>query len=203
MRMLRSILLILTLPLMAGCLSLEQGYPDKRFYAFETARTGAPRSGRSEQHLRVRSLRVSPRFEQAEFVMREAPSRYASDFYNVFFAPPASLITEELYSWLSQSELFGSIAGDSSFVEATHVLEGAVTDLYGDLGDEPAAVLGLQIFVIALEDERARLVLKLDLKERVAIGADDPEALIKGWNEALRRLLERCEQELAEAMLDS
>ena len=103
-----------------GCLKLGKGYPEKRYYVLRApSRPGEarPPDGGSEEILKVGRFRISPLYEGKEFVYQKEDLRYESDFYNVFFIPPASLITEEVRRWLGGSARFQHVMDPASHAE--------------------------------------------------------------------------------------
>ena len=75
---------------LAGCVDFSSPYPDRRFYALEAVRPGAPREPASGATLRVRRFRAARAAEGQEFAARTGENAWESDFYHGFFTPPAS-----------------------------------------------------------------------------------------------------------------
>jgi hypothetical protein len=81
----------------------------------------------------------------------------------------------------------------------THLLEGAVTALYGDFSDPtaPQAVMEIQFF---LSDPLAANPPKILFQTGFRIEAEIPEptsqALIQGWNNSLQGILQNFENDL-------
>ena len=102
---------VLVLLAVSGCVDLKASYPDRRFYTLETSRTGALRSPAAGTVLRVRRLTASKLCDGSELVTRTGESTYETDFYNVFFVPPAMQAGEQTQRWLTGAGLFGSVVG--------------------------------------------------------------------------------------------
>jgi cholesterol transport system auxiliary component len=183
-----------------GCLNLAKGYPEKKFYVLRAARKGGPPSRTAGELpvLKVPRFRVSPLYDGKEFVYRKDDLTYESDFYNVFFISPASLLTEEARRWLSASGRFQHVIDPSSRLEGALVLEGMVTSLYGDFREKesPRAVLEIQIALIENPEAGSRVVFKKDYRQETALAQRSAAGLARGWNEGLGRILTALEEDL-------
>ncbi|MBI2364667.1 MAG: membrane integrity-associated transporter subunit PqiC [Deltaproteobacteria bacterium] len=181
----------LLLALASGCVAIERSYPDKRYFVLEVNRNVNPSNPPGRGVLQVANIRVSPRYEDKGFVYRTSGSGYESDFYNQFLVSPAALLGEELRKGLAQSEIFRHVINASSQLEPTHVLEGVVNALYGDFRDPgaPKAVLEMEFFLRKESPSKAEIVAAKRYAKSVAVTGRSPEALVKGWNEALDAIL--------------
>lgn len=181
-----------------GCVSLDRPVVEKRQYVLEARRSGdAPATPRGGV-LDVRTFRASPRSAGTKFVYRTADDVYESDFYRVFWAPPTALVADEVRRWLAASGVFEDVLEPGSAVEPSYLLEGAISDLYGDFrpGETPRAVLGVRVALVDVRNRASRIVLSRDYAAEVALPAADPDLLVEGWNTALRRILEELETDL-------
>jgi uncharacterized lipoprotein YmbA len=176
---------------LSGCVSIEKSYPDKRYFVFEVARNVSSSNAPGDGILQVSNIRVSPRYEDKGFVYRTSGSSYESDFYNQFLISPAALLGEEVRKGLAQSQIFRHVINASSQLEPTHVLEGVVDALYGDFRDPgaPKAVLEMEFFLRKESASKAEIVAAKRYAKSVAINGRSPDALVKGWNEALEAIL--------------
>jgi cholesterol transport system auxiliary component len=180
-----------------GCVSLSASYPEKHYYALEVARPGEPLLPVSQAVLKVRKFRISPSFEGKEFVYRISEARYEADFYNEWFIPPHAMLTQQVLNWLTEGNVFQYVMDSTGPVSATHSLEGSVTGLYGDYRATPAkAVLGLQFFLVHEASSPADILLHQEYRQEVELMEKSPEALVKGWNEALRLILTALDEDL-------
>jgi ABC-type uncharacterized transport system auxiliary subunit len=104
---------------------------------------------------------------------------------------PAALVGEELRKGLAQSQIFPHVINASSQLEPTHVLEGVVDALYGDFRDPgaPKAVLEMEFFLRKESASKADIVAAKRYAKSVAVTGRSPEALVKGWNEALSEII--------------
>ena len=187
---------VLTL-MLSGCVSRK--YVERNSFALEVSR-GEAASSQSETILRVRTLRVSPRYEGKRFVYRGESLSYETDFYNEFLTSPDTMITEEVRRWLADSGLFGQVVDFSGQVDPTHILEGMVTDLYGDFGEptQPKAALQMEFYLSEDIAGRSKIVFKNRYRKEARIKRDLPEELVQGWNKALAIILTDFERDLKE-----
>jgi ABC-type uncharacterized transport system auxiliary subunit len=194
------------LALLAGCVSLERSYPERRYFVLELAPSnpGPERAGRGV--LQVTSARVSPRYADQNFVYRRSEARFESDYYNQFLISPSVLITEEMRRALEHAGLFQYVVGPAHSLPATHTLDTSVNALYGDFQDlqAPQAVLEIEFFLSreapeptnnpALSsssdslDLTSGVVLHKRYRRVVPVTERTPEALVQGWDKALHEI---------------
>jgi cholesterol transport system auxiliary component len=182
----------------SGCVSLAKTFPEKHYFALDAVRQGEPAASVSGSILKIHRFHISPRFEGKEMVYRTSDTRYEADFYNEWFISPAAMVTQQAQNWMTNAGLFQHVVDASSYLDASHILEGAVTALYGDYRQKgsPKAVLDLQIILIHDGPIRADIVFRRDYHQTVDLAATSPEMLTRGWNEGLRRILEGFEKDL-------
>ena len=185
---------------LAGCMSRK--YVEKGTFVLDVSRNGAASPSDSTAILRVRTLRVSPRYEGKSFVYRTSDLGYESDYYNEFFSPPDTMMTEEVRDWLQGSGLFGEVVDYTGQLEHTHVLEGEVIDLYGDYsergGARSKAVLGVEFRFIQEIDAESKLIFQRRYRKAIPVASTAPDVLVQGWNDALRKILTELEADLRE-----
>ena len=189
-----------------GCIRLAKGSPEKHYYALDVARPTAESPVlRKEAILKIRKLRISPRFEGTEIVYRTSEARYRSDFYNEWFIAPSAMVTQQLQSWLTNARLFQHVVDTSSSLEAGYLLEGAVNALYADLrlNGSPKAVLTMQIVLIRDRPAHEEIVFRREYQEVTDLADSSPDELVKGWNHGLRHSLTQLEEDLRNADLDT
>lgn len=183
---------------LAGC-SLKQASPAKQTFLLEAVRGGDARSGGSGAVLRVREVHVAPAFEGRGFVYRTSEFGYRSDFYHEFLTAPRNLIAGQLQSWLGASRLYRGVVPLGAAGEATHLISANVSALYGDFRDAsaPRAVLAIEFNVSGNEGADGRASFLKRYREEFPITGRHPEAVVKGWSEALARVLAALERDLA------
>ncbi|MDF0676992.1 MAG: ABC-type transport auxiliary lipoprotein family protein [Nitrospira sp.] len=182
---------------LGGCVNLDRSYPEKHSYILEAVHPGETRASIPETVLKVRKFRVSPAFEGKELVYRTSDARYEGDFYNEWFVPPNAMITQQVMNWLTRAGLFQYVMGSSGPLPATHMLEGTLTALYGDYRATPAkAVLVVQFFLLHEASGQAEVLWHQEYRKEVNVMEQKPEALVSGWNEALRLILSALDEDL-------
>ncbi len=187
--------------LAAGC--MKRQYVKRDTYALDVSRPGPVSSVETDAVLRVRTLRVSPRYESKSFVYRSGDLSYETDYYNQFFASPDIMITEEVREWLQGSGLFRQVFDYTGQAEHTHVLEGEVIDLYGDFsrGTQPKAAIDVRFRLIRDTPGRSEILFQKHYRRELPVGIDTAEALVGGWNKALEDILTDLEKDLREVDL--
>jgi cholesterol transport system auxiliary component len=192
---------ILALLAVSGCVDLKASYPDRRFYTLEPSRTGALRTPAAGTVLRVRRFTASKLCDGSELVTRTGEATYETDFYNVFFAPPALMAGEQTQRWLSGSGLFGTVVGNGSSVVETHILEGNLVALHGDVthGDLAAAVVEMQFMLVRVTSDPAAVLFQKTYRQAIPVGSGEPAEMVKGWVEGMAKILAVLEEDLAGA----
>ena len=189
---------LLLFVLSAGCVSLERSYPEKRYFVVELGENAQQSNPAGDQTLLVSGLRVSPRYADKSFVYRTSESGYESDFYNQFLTSPDTMLSEELRKGLAASPAFKYVIGPSSQLQPNYVLEGSVNALYGDFRnlDKPAAVLEIEFFLHNEDNANPGIVLQKRYTKTAPISGRSPEALVKGWSQALSAVLTELNSDL-------
>ncbi len=187
-----------------GCIKLDKGPPEKRYYALEAARPVEAAASSPGAILKVRKFRISPPFEGAEIVYRTSEARYEADFYNEWFTSPSAMLTQQLVNWLTNARLFEHVVDSSSFIEADYLLEGTVSALCADLrmNGSPKAVLHIQIVLIQGRPAHDRIVFRREYQEAVDVADSSPDALVNGWNRGLQHSLITLEKDLRNVDLE-
>lgn len=185
-----------------GCVSLERSYPEKRYFVIEVkdAQSGNPGDG---QILSIVNLQISPRYADRGFIYRTSDTEYESDFYNQFLSSPAVMITEETRKALAASAKFKFVVGPTSSLTANYVLEGSINALYGDFRkpSAPAALLEIEFFLHNENPGNPGIVLQKRYLKSVPLKEKSPEALAKGWSEALEGIVANFVADVSERKL--
>ena len=190
--------LLLGLLVLSSCVNLAKSNPERQYYALDVTRqagAGAPVTGTV---LEVRRFAVSPAFQGQELVYRTDDTRYESDFYNQWFVPPSTMLTQQAQNWLINAQLFEHVVAASSYIEATHRLEGTVTDLYGDYrqNDRRKAVVGLRMVLIEDNPTRTAILFQRDYHQMVEVTDTSPDGLTLAWNQGLEQVFIAFEEDL-------
>lgn len=198
-------ILVLAALLAAGCtVAPEKAYPVKHQYVLHAERDDAPEAGSAGPNLRVRLFRASSPFSGTQLVYRRSDVRFETDFYNEFFAPPASMITAQARRWLGASNAFGSVVDVGSLVNARYLLEGNIVTVHGDYAnaEKPTAVLEIQFFLIDDSGNENAIVFHKTYRKTAPLASDEPVKLVKGLNTCLREILKSLEADLKTVVVE-
>jgi uncharacterized lipoprotein YmbA len=153
--------------------------------------------------LKVGAIAVAAPFRGKSMVYREGDLKYESDFYNEFFVAPSAMLTEGAATWLAGAGVFREVLPAAANADGDFVLEGFVSEFYGDYRDpaKPAAVLTGKFLLIDNRVLSGVPIWQTELKQRVALTSRSPDALAAGLNGAWSAMLGDLSRELAAAKL--
>jgi cholesterol transport system auxiliary component len=173
----------------AGC-SIGKPIRQATTYVIELP-VAAPAAARRPETLRMGNVRVAAPFAGDALVYRMDEVRYTADPYNAFIAEPTRMLGSRMAEWLDRAGPFQSVAQPESVRAAPYILEATVSELYGDFrpGYAPAAVVTVQFALLDLTGARSKVVLERTIGRRVAIQRATPDALVRGYGEALAEIL--------------
>jgi len=196
---------LVVVPLMlVGCVNLNKSYPEKRSFALDLKSEQPPTSTAGSAVLRVSRFRVSPMFAGRAMVYRLGELQYDNDFYSEWLVSPSVLLTEQVQGWLSKSNRFQFVLTGMNHVEPTHVLEGTVTEFYGDYrsSGSPQAVFAVELMLI--DDRKDETVLfRRNYRKEVPLAGQAPDALAAGLSQAARQVLIDFDRDLNGVSLES
>jgi cholesterol transport system auxiliary component len=186
----------------SACVRLGSKPLEKHYYQISPTRSAQKADAPRDIVLMVRRLSVSDLYNSRELVYRGAEGSVDSDFYNLFFVNPGSMLTTELRRWLRESGRFSHIIEPGSMVVPTLTLEGTVNALYGDYsGAQPAAVVEMQFFLVDESTADNAIVFSGSYAERVPVADADPQTLVKAMTQGVERIYASLETDLASAPL--
>ena len=173
---------------------------NQRNFLLEVSRDSPQLKTSKDVILDVKSFSINTTFSTKSLVYRKGQSEYETDFYNQFLIRPDDMITEKTRSWLSESGLFKWVLEPGSYTDATHVLEGNITALYGDFrGDSsPKASMKIRIFLIKLPEKS--IVFGKTYEAVSEFGDRKAEFLIEAFDNCLANILSNLEQDLQEQL---
>ena len=175
----------------AGCGVLRREYPERQQFVLEVTPPETSDPPVDGPVLGVSRFRTSPLLSGTSFVYRTGDQTFESDFYNVFWTPPASMVANETGKWLRSSGIFSDVVDPGSLTPRTYALEGAIAELYGDYRNPaaPAAVMGLRFALVDVQGKEPKVLLHKDYSVSHPIPTGTPTALAAGWNAELGEIL--------------
>ncbi len=133
------------------------------------------------------------------FTYKASAYEWENDPYNDFLVAPSQMMTEIVRKWVTESDFYRSVAVAGEPSGQDWQIRVSVSELYGDFARlDPQAVLRLEVRVFRNRGGEAVLVSTGTYRQEVAVEQRTPEALVVGWNEALRRALLAMSKGLAE-----
>jgi cholesterol transport system auxiliary component len=153
--------------------------------------------------LKVGIVEVAAPFRGKSLVYRQTDLKYEADFYNEYFVSPSAMLTEGAGTWLAAAKVFRDVLPAGANADGDYVLEGFVSELYGDDRDatQPAAVLTAKFFLIDNRTLTGVPVWQTELKQRIALSGRSTDALVVGLNTAWAAMLGDLASQLAAAPL--
>ena len=147
---------------------------------------------RSQRVVSIRSLRVAAPFDDRSLVYRVGDFSYEADPYAEFLVSPAESLRPPIRSWMRQSDLFQTVVEPGSALKPNSMAEITVVELYGDFRRpaEPAAVLTVRFVLLDAPDGiPGKLNFEQEYSQRILLQGRSANALMAGWNEALKQIL--------------
>jgi uncharacterized lipoprotein YmbA len=187
--------------ILAAC-SIGKPIPQATTYVIEPAPPARTAGTRRAEVLRMGYVRVAASFAGNSLVYRTDDVQYVSDPYNAFIADPAAMLGSRMADWLDRAGPFKGVAqpgSAQSAKSAPYVLEATVTDLYGDFraGMPPAAAMTIQFAVVDMSGPRAVTLYERTIGRRVEIAQATPDALMRGYGQALAEILTQLDADLS------
>jgi cholesterol transport system auxiliary component len=185
---------------LGGC---SRPSPVKQTYLLQAPAATQAATAPRPSTLKVGTISVAAPFRGKSMIYREGELKYESDFYNEFFVAPSAMLTEGAATWLAAAGVFREVLPAAANADGDFVLEGFVSELYGDYRDaaKPAAVLTGKFFLIDNRVLSAVPVWQTELTQRVALSRRSPDALALALNGAWAAMLGDLSRELAAAKL--
>lgn len=176
---------------------LDKPPVEQRYYTLDATRPAAAAAPAGAPVLAVRRFRSSPGYEGRELVFASGGGAFRTDFYNVFFAPPAAMIGDEAREWLDRSGLFGAAVAATSQADPHYALEGSLTAVHGDQeGGRHRAVLEVQFLLIDSRAANTPILFQRQYRRARPVADGTAAALAGGLNAALADILAELEADL-------
>ena len=131
----KSFCAVLSALFLSGCFSLSSPAPDVKAWSVEPVSTGGeptrPIEGGSLLFgaTRLGGIVVNAPYDKTQFAVRRADGTLAFDYYNVFAAPPSSLLRASAQNRLAADGRLGHVVNQASVVTSDAQAEVVVKDL--------------------------------------------------------------------------
>ncbi|HXX86443.1 MAG TPA: ABC-type transport auxiliary lipoprotein family protein [Casimicrobiaceae bacterium] len=188
--------------LLAAC-GLSRPAPVKQTYLLQPQPPAQAANTPRQGTLKVGAIAVAAQFRGKDLVYRETDLKYEADFYNEFFVAPSAMLTESAATWLAAARVFNDVLPSSANANGDYVLEGFVSELYGDYRDaaKPAALLSAKFFLIDGRNVSGVPVWQTELTQRVALSGRGPDQLAAALSSAWAAILNDLARQLAAVQL--
>lgn len=179
--------------------SIGKPLPEPNTYAVQASvPDSVPSAASRSESLRIGSVRVAAAYAGTPLVYRTDEVRFISDPYSQFMAAPGAMLGDQMGAWLGRAGPFTTVTEPESTLPAHYVLEATVTELYGDFrpGRTPAAQFAVQYVLIDETGVRPKAVLERTIAKRVDLPRASPDALVRGYGDALAESLGELSKDL-------
>jgi len=184
--MIRTLGVMLPAFALVGCLSRPP--LNIQTFAFSSPVLVATNAAASNEVLGIKTLQVSPPFDERPMVYRTGEYSYERDPYAEFLASPAELLVAPVTEMLLRDGCFGSVVKAGDAVKPDLLVEIRINQLYGDIrkSENPMAILAMQVIVMdATNGMPGKVILQRNYSRQIPIKSSAPAALMGGWNQAL------------------
>jgi cholesterol transport system auxiliary component len=190
-----------------GACSFSRPAPVKTMVLVEAAPPPAAATTRAAS-LRIGVINVAAPFRGRTLVFRKDDITYESDFYSEFFVAPSAMLAEATAKALVAAKVFKRVIPPGAAPDdSEYVLDGFVSELYGDLREagKPAAVLTATFYLSSATAAAvtAKVLWSREYRQRVPAADVSPAALARAWNTALSTMLADLARDLATADLSA
>ncbi len=192
---------LLSVVTLSGCTSSPLA--NKLQYMLDPGRPQQVAEQQIQRVLEVDRFTIEAAFASRSLVYRVDELQYQADYYNEFLVAPAVMVTEHTRDWLARSGLFVRVSGPGARGAPTHLLEGNVIELYGDLRNKKAsaAVMQIRCFVSKFDAQgRPTLAFTRDYAETSPLESRDPAGLVDAYSRCFQKILASLQNDLAERL---
>ncbi len=188
-------LVLSTTLVLSSCVS--SSYPVRQAYMLQAKYPHAKRHAHNRSQLQVLGTTIVPQFATSEIVYRLSHLTYTTDYYNIFFIPPAQQITQITTLWLQHSGLFGDVV-NASLIPSDYYLQSKVLQLYADNQHKPKVfgVLTMQFTLLQQTQAGRRIVFVKTYAQQLPVLARNTHGLIRVWNHELDNILTKLTRDI-------
>jgi len=192
--MIKHILLFAAVFVLTACSLPSRSPVTPTSFMVNPERSGAPLKTRTSYWLKIGSVSVATPYDGKSLVYRLGDQRFEKDFYNVYTALPAEMISNAERRWINQSGIFSAAVGQSNTLFPYYTLQASVNEFYGDYRVRPEAVVSIEFFLTFESGGRSNPMIGSNrYTKRIALKDNTPEALVVGQQQALAEILKEYE----------
>ncbi|WP_144299678.1 ABC-type transport auxiliary lipoprotein family protein [Elioraea rosea] len=194
----RRTLLLAAPAILAACSNpLTQPFPDKKLFVLDVRRPQRLPANPRGRVLVLRTIAAAPGAELRGIATRLEGGQVRTDFWNEFFAPPASLVQDQLRTWLADAGIFSAVVDQGTRTTPGLALEGVLNGLFAEgAATPPTARAQMQMLLLGLDRSPPRVVAQGEYDRRAQIASLEPAAIVAGFNVALAAIFSEIEAAL-------
>ena len=166
-------------------------------YMVNPERSGVPLKNRTSYWLKIGPVSVAAPYDGRSLVYRLGDQRFEKDFYHVYTALPAEMVSNAERQWINQSGIFSAAVGQSNTFFPYYTLQATVNEFYGDYRVRPEAVVSMEFFLTVENGGKVNpMIGNIRYTKRIALKDNTPAALVLGQQQALAEILREYEVQL-------
>jgi uncharacterized lipoprotein YmbA len=160
-------------------------------------RSGPPLKNRTSYWLKIGPVSVAAPYDGRSLVYRLGDQRFEKDFYHVYTALPAEMVSNAERQWINQSGIFSAAVGQSNTFFPYYTLQATVNEFYGDYRVRPEAVVSMEFFLTVENGGKVNPMIGSNrYTKRITLKDNTPAALVLGQQQALAEIFKEYEVQL-------
>ncbi|GJM06386.1 MAG: hypothetical protein DHS20C10_01200 [marine bacterium B5-7] len=178
-------LVYLSLPLLLiGCMSRLS--PTRHAYLLQLNEPVKSAQKPIANTLLVAPAHVLAPYAGREFVYHKADNTYQSDYYHLFFVPPAQHVTHLMHTWMTQTGLFQHVISSSAMAKPNYVLQVVVTQLNADDTVSPAVGrVAMRVSLLKTHNGIRKSIFHHTYHHATVISPANADGLVNAWQDAM------------------
>ena len=166
-------------------------------YMVNPERSGPPLKNRTSYWLKIGPVSVAAPYDGRSLVYRLGDQRFEKDFYHVYTALPAEMVSNAERQWINQSGIFSAAVGQSNTFFPYYTLQATINEFYGDYRVRPEAVVSMEFFLTIENGGKVNPMIGSNrYTKRITLKDNTPAALVLGQQQALAEIFKEYEVQL-------
>jgi len=166
-------------------------------YMVNPERSGPPLKNRTSYWLKIGPVSVAAPYDGRSLVYRLGDQRFEKDFYHVYTALPAEMVSNAERQWINQSGIFSAAVGQSNTFFPYYTLQATINEFYGDYRVRPEAVVSMEFFLTVENGGKVNPMIGSNrYTKRITLKDNTPAALVLGQQQALAEIFKEYEVQL-------